>query len=84
MFLPPEYSWFEPVLVAAVVVFIIDSIGNTITFSNRFANALVTSIVFAAVFGGLVYFGYGGVSMQVSSTPSASAPATQTAPTTTQ
>ena len=59
MFLPAEYAWFEPVLIASIVVFIIDLIGNSITFSNRYVSALVSAIVFAIVFGGLVYFGYG-------------------------
>jgi hypothetical protein len=75
MFMPPQYFWLEPVIIAAVVVFVIDLIGNTISFSNRFANALVTAVVFALVFGSLVYFGYGNISMTVSSTPSAAAPA---------
>jgi hypothetical protein len=77
MFLPPQYFWLEPVIVAAVVVFVIDLIGNTISFSSRFLNALVTSAVFALVFGSLVYFGYGNITMSVSSTPSATAPAKQ-------
>ena len=75
MFLPAQYFWLEPVIVAALVVFVIDLIGNTISFSNRFLNALVTSVVFALVFGSLVYFGYGNISMSVSATPSAAAPA---------
>jgi len=72
--LPAQYAWFEPVLVAAVVVFVIDLVGNTIGFGNRFLGALMSAIVFALVFGTLVYFGYGSVSMSVTSTPSASAP----------
>ena len=75
MFLPPQYAWFEPVLIASIVVFVIDLIGNSITFSNRYLSALVSAIVFAIVFGGLVYFGYGNVSMSVTTTPSATAPA---------
>jgi hypothetical protein len=75
MILPAQYAWFEPVLIASVVVFIIDLIGNSITFSNRYVSALVSAIVFAIVFGGLVYFGYGNVSMSVRTIPSASAPA---------
>jgi hypothetical protein len=75
MFLPPQYAWFEPVLIASIVVFIIDLIGNSITFSNRYVSALVSAIVFAIVFGGLVYFGYGSVSMSATSTPSSTAPA---------
>jgi hypothetical protein len=39
MFLPPQYVWFEPVLIASIVVFIIDLIGNSITFSNRYSEA---------------------------------------------
>jgi hypothetical protein len=75
MILPAQYFWLEPVIIAAVVVFVVDLIGNTLTFSNRFVNAFVTAIVFAVIFGALVYFGYGNISMTVSSTPSATAPA---------
>ncbi len=72
--LPAQYAWFEPVLIATIVVFIIDLVGNSIGFGNRFLS-LMSSIVFALVFGALVYFGYGSVSMSVTTTPSASAPA---------
>ena len=75
MFLPPQYFWLEPVIVAAIVVFVIDLIGNTLAFGNRVVNAFVTAVVFALVFGSLVYFGYGNISMSVSAVPSASAPA---------
>lgn len=75
MFLPPQYAWFEPVLIASIVVFIIDLVGNAIGFGNRFIGALASAIVFALVFGALVYFGYGSVSMSVVSTPSPTAPA---------
>jgi hypothetical protein len=75
MLLPPQYAWFEPVLIASAVVFVIDLIGNSITFSSRFISALVSAILFAIVFGALVYFGYGSVSMSVATTPSANAPA---------
>lgn len=64
-------------IIAAVVVFVIDLIGNTLSFSNRFLNALVTAVVFALVFGALVYFGYGNITMSVSSSPSPTAPAKQ-------
>ncbi len=77
MFLPPEYLWLEPVLIAAAVVFVIDLIGNTIAFGSRVTNAFVTAAVFAFVFGALVYYGYGNISMSVSTTPSATAPAKQ-------
>jgi hypothetical protein len=75
MFLPPEYFWLEPVIVAAIVVFVIDLIGNTLAFGSRVVNAFVTAVVFALVFGSLVYFGYGNISMTVNTVPSASAPA---------
>jgi hypothetical protein len=80
MFLPPEYGWLEPVLIAAAVVFVVDLIGNILTFSNRFVNALVTAIVFAVIFGALTYYGYGRVDVAVSSTPDAAAPAAAPAP----
>ena len=69
MLLPTRYGWFEPVLVAAIVVFVIDLIGNSITFFNRYVSALVSAIVFAAVFGGLVYFGVGSVSVALPGLP---------------
>jgi hypothetical protein len=75
MLLPPQYAWFEPVLIASIVVFIIDLIGNSIGFGNRLVSALMSAILFALVFGGLVYFGYGSVSMSVTTTPSPTAPA---------
>ena len=75
MLLPAQYAWFEPVLIATIVVFIIDLIGNTIGFGKRFLSALMSAIVFALVFGVLVYSGYGSVSMSVTTTPNASAPA---------
>jgi hypothetical protein len=75
MFLPAQYAWFEPVLIATIVVFIIDLVGSSIGFGNRFLSAIMSSIVFALVFGTLVYFGYGSVTMSVTTTPSTTAPA---------
>jgi uncharacterized membrane protein len=75
MLLPAQYAWFEPVLIATIVVFVIDLVGNSIGFGNRVLSAFMSAIVFALVFGALVYFGYGSVSMSVTTTPSASAPA---------
>lgn len=77
MFLPPDYLWLEPVLIAAAVVFVIDLIGNALAFGSRVTNAFVTALVFAVVFGGLVYFGYGNITMSVSTKPSPTAPATK-------
>ena len=42
-------------------MFVADLIGNTISFQNRFMNALTTATVFAAAFALLVYFRYGTV-----------------------
>lgn len=77
MFLPAEYFWLEPVLIAAVVVFLVSLLGNLIAFGNRLANAVVTAIVFGLIFGALSYYGYGDVQMRVSTTPSTEAPASQ-------
>jgi len=55
-FLPSAYAWLEPVLIAAAVLFVIDLIGNMLSFSSRFVNAIVSAIVFAVVFGGLTYY----------------------------
>ena len=75
MLLPWQYAWFEPVLIASIVVFIIDLIGNWITFSNRYVSALVSAIVFAIVFGGLTYSGVGNVSMSLKSISGTTTPA---------
>ena len=56
MLLPPEYAWIELVIIGTVAVFVADLIGNTISFQNRFMNALTTATVFAAAFALLVYF----------------------------
>jgi hypothetical protein len=73
--LPVQYAWFEPVLIATIVVFIIGLVGNSIGFGNRSLSALMSAIVLALVFGTLVYFGYGSVSMSVTTTPSTTASA---------
>ena len=86
-FFPDEYMWIQPVLVAAIVVFFVDWIGNSLTFSNRFINALVTAILFGLIFGALTYFGYGGIEISIDTVPAADAPASLStepaAPTTT-
>jgi hypothetical protein len=76
MLLPTEYVWFEPVLFAAIIVFLIDWAGSMLVFSRRpLLNALASALLFALIFGVLVYYGYGKVEMTVSTTPSPSAPA---------
>lgn len=72
-----QYPWIEPVLIGAVIVFILDLIGNLISFSNRFLNALVTAVVFAVVFGGLLYSGALRLDVKTVTAPAeTSAPAT--------
>lgn len=73
-FLPAQYAWFQPVLIAAIIVFIVDLIGNTLSFSNRLMNALVTAIIFAVIFGVLTYMGLGGVSMTLPAIPATPTP----------
>ena len=63
--------------VGAVIVFILDLIGNLISFSNRVLNALATAIVFAIVFGGLLYTGVLTLDVKTVSTTT-TAPATTT------
>ena len=46
-----------PVLVAAIIVFVINAVGSFIEFNNRFVNALVDTVLFAIVFGALVHLG---------------------------
>jgi uncharacterized membrane protein len=76
VFLPAQYTWFEPVLIAALIVFAIDFIGSMIVFSVRPGlNALASALLFALIFGALVYYGYGKVEMSVSTTPAPTAPA---------
>lgn len=75
MFLPPQYFWLEPVLIAAVVVFVVDLISNNLTFSSRTVNAFVTALIFAVIFGVLAYYGYGSVQVTFNTTPSVTAPA---------
>jgi hypothetical protein len=50
-----QQQWFKMVGIAAVLVFFIDLIANMLAFDNRFVNALMTAIVFAVLFGGLMY-----------------------------
>ena len=76
MLLPAEYAWFEPVLFAALIVFVINVIGSMLVFSRRpVLNALASALLFALIFGILVFYGYGKVEMTVSTTPAPSAPA---------
>jgi hypothetical protein len=78
-----QYPWVEPVLIGAAIVFVLDLIGNMISFSNRFMNALATAIVFAIVFGGLLYSGVMRLDVStITTTAPATAPAAPPATTT--
>jgi len=46
-----------PIVIAAVIVFVINAAGSFIEFNNRFVNALVDTVLFAVVFGALMYAG---------------------------
>ncbi len=71
-------GWLQPVLIGAVIVFLLDLIGNMISFSNRFLNALTTGIVFAVVFGALIQTGIVKLDVRTSTTTTVPAPATTT------
>lgn len=60
-----------PVLIAAIIVFLIDLIGNYLEFNNRILNALVQAVLFAIVFGAFTaFFTVGDVSVtEVTITP---------------
>ena len=64
--LPPEFqevsreTWLQIILMAAAIVFVLDLVANLISFSNRFVSALVTALLFAALFGLGIYY-TGGV-----------------------
>ncbi|MEZ5844297.1 MAG: hypothetical protein R3D27_11295 [Hyphomicrobiaceae bacterium] len=59
--LPPELAklsqqqWIQMIGMAAVLVFVIDLVANMISFSGRFSNAVMTAVVFAIVYGGVLY-----------------------------
>lgn len=73
-------AWLEPVLVAAGVVFVVDLIGNMLSFNNRFVNALVTALVFTAIFGALSFMAYRDGSIPAAAPAAATAPSAAPAP----
>ena len=76
MILPAGYAWFEPVLIAGIIVFLINLMGSMLVFSRRpLLNALSSALLFALIFGVLVFYGYGKVQMTVSTKPAPDAPA---------
>lgn len=52
---PAETALITNVLVGAGIVFVIALLGNVLSFSNRFVNALVTAVLFALFYGALAY-----------------------------
>ena len=50
-----QTQWMQMVGISAGLVFVIDLVANMLSFNNRFVNALMTAIVFAVLFGGLMY-----------------------------
>ncbi len=73
-----QYAWLQPVLIASAVVFVLDLIGNMLSFSNRIVNAFVTALVFGVLFGVLIQTGI--VQLDVKTMPAAEAPAAAPAP----
>ncbi len=52
---PSETALLANVLVGSGILFVIAYLGNALTFSNRFVNALVTALIFAVFYGALIY-----------------------------
>ncbi|OYW55021.1 MAG: hypothetical protein B7Y80_08890 [Hyphomicrobium sp. 32-62-53] len=52
---PAETALLTNVLVGAGIVFVIALLGNVLSFSSRFINALVTAVIFAVFYGALAY-----------------------------
>ena len=52
-----QFPWLWPVGIGALIVFLVDLVGNMLSFNNRFVNALVTALVFAVIFGLVFHMG---------------------------
>ncbi len=52
---PADTALITNVLVGAGIVFVIALLGNVLSFSSRFINALVTAVIFALFYGALAY-----------------------------
>ncbi|HET6387876.1 hypothetical protein [Hyphomicrobium sp.] len=74
--LEPVRPYLEPVLIGAAIVFVLDLIGNMISFSNRVLNAFATAVVFAIVFGALLYTEVLKLDVRTDVTTTTSEPAT--------
>ena len=52
---PVEQTLLVQLLVMAGILFVIGLIGNVLSFSNRFMNALIPAVIFMLVYGGLFF-----------------------------
>ena len=52
---PEETVLLTNVLMGSGVLFLIAYLGNVLTFSNRFLNALATTLIFGVFYGALIY-----------------------------
>ena len=52
---PSETALMTQVLISAGFLFGIAYLGNRLSFSNRFVNALITALIFAVFYAGLAY-----------------------------
>jgi hypothetical protein len=52
---PSETALLTNVLVGSGILFVIAYLGNVLTFTNRFVNALITALIFAVFYSGLAY-----------------------------
>ena len=85
--LPPEMkeatkdTWLQMILMAAGLVFVLDLVANFISFNNRFVSALTTAVLFAVLFGALVYSTGGLPTTTVPTTAPPAAPSVSPQPT---
>ena len=52
---PEQTVLLTNVLMGSGVLFVIAYLGNALTFSNRFVNALATALIFGVFYGVLIY-----------------------------
>ena len=52
---PSETALITQVLISSGFLFGIAYLGNRLSFSNRFVNALITALIFAVFYAGLAY-----------------------------
>ena len=65
----------HPILIAAIIVFVLNAAGSFIEFNNRFVNAFVDTVLFAVVFWALIHFGFLHMEFSVPAAAPAAAPA---------